>query len=67
MNFQEENFRVDTEAAVRRCFTMQTFLKTLQRPQENTCVGVYFLKKLQAVDRRQVKKFAHFLVDCCEN
>ena len=49
MNLKKD-FRVDTEAAVRRCFTKQMVLKISERPQENFYVGVYFLKKLQAAD-----------------
>ena len=48
MNLQEKNFRVDAEAAVRRCFKKQMFLRISKRPQENIYIGVYFLKKLQA-------------------
>ena len=42
------------------------FLKISQRPQENTYVGLYFLKKLQAADRRRVnlifKDFSQFII-----
>ena len=36
------------EATVRRWSTKQMFLKMLQNSQENTCVGVWFLIKIQA-------------------
>ena len=42
------------------------FLKISQRPQENTYVGLYFLKRLQAADRRRVnlifKDFSQFII-----
>ena len=40
------------------------FLKMMQTSQENTCVGAYFIKKLQPADQQQVTKYAEFLTDC---
>ena len=41
---------IPPEVAVRRCFFKVAFIKNLQYSQENTCVGVSFLIKLQALD-----------------
>ena len=37
-----------TEVVTRKCSVKTVFLKISQNSQENTCVGVYFLIKLQA-------------------
>ena len=42
------NKRVATEAVVQRCFVKNIILEISQNSQENTCVGVPFLIKLQA-------------------
>ena len=38
---------VQTEAVIWRCSVKKVFLKTSQNSQENTCIGVFFLIKLQ--------------------
>ena len=39
---------INAEAVVRRCSVKKVFLKFLQKSQENTCVRVSFLIRLQA-------------------
>ena len=41
--------KVISEAAVSRCSSKEVLLKISQYSQENTCVGVSFLIKLQAL------------------
>ena len=38
----------DTEAVARRCLVKKMFVEILENSQENTCVKVSFLTKLQA-------------------
>ena len=38
----------ETETVAWRCLVKKVFLEILQNSQENTCVGVSFLTKLQA-------------------
>ena len=45
-----------TEAVVRRRFVKKVFLKISKNPQENTCVRVPFLVKVQVKDWSLIKK-----------
>ena len=47
----------NTEAVVRRYFAKKVTLKVLQNSQENTCTGVSFLIKLQALCKLETCNF----------
>ena len=54
---------VYVEAVARRCSMKYVFLKVLQNSQENTCVGVSFLIKLQIMMQCLLLKKGHFDAD----
>ena len=56
----------DSEAAVQRCSIKKEFLKILQNSQENTCVRVSFLQKLQDSTCNFIKKETLAEVFSCE-
>ena len=45
----DENYNENMEAVVRGCSSKYVFLKTSQISLQNTCVGGFFLIKLQAL------------------
>ena len=47
---------INTEAVVQRCSVKKVFLELTQNSQENTCVRVSFLIKLQASESALLKK-----------
>ena len=56
----------NTEAVARRCSVKKVFLEISQNSQENTCVIVSFLIKLQAWACNFIKKETLALVFSCE-
>ena len=48
--------QVEWEAFARRCSLKKTFLKILQKSQENTCARVSFLIKLQVLAGNFISK-----------